>query len=90
MHGSMNIKFKKRNRQSVPKRRHIKFRHPGNYQEESTQHSEQAKILNLETTTRFPFKNARDIFFSARGITILQKGESWIKERLGRDFGAGT
>jgi hypothetical protein len=33
------------NRQSVPKRRHIKFRRRGNYQEESIQHSEHGESL---------------------------------------------
>jgi len=54
-------------------------------------YSERKKILRsalVATTTSFPLKLQR-IFFS-RGITIQQKGESWVKEKLGRDFEAGT
>ena len=34
--------------QCVPKRRHIKFRRPGNYPEENIQHMEQGESLKLE------------------------------------------
>ena len=54
-------------------------------------YSERQKMLRsaLVITTTFPLKTKR-IFLLACGITILQKGESWIKERFGRDFEAGT
>ena len=55
-------------------------------------YSERQKMLRsalVITTTTFPLKTKR-IFLLACGITILQKGESWIKERFGRDFEAGT
>jgi len=49
---STPIRIWRWNRQSVPKRRHIKFQTPGNYPEESIQHSEQGESLKsriLET-----------------------------------------